>query len=247
MKKSISILCLMVILTTCKGGKTNNTKSSVPANPADYAKTITQEELKTLLYKYASDEFEGRNTGEKGQKMAVEYLKSQYKSMGIGTPYSGDDYFQEVPLQKPSVAVAEVSINGKTYDAFTNHIILILSKSLDINTSDVVYVGHGIDDENYSDYKDIDVKGKVVLAKSGEPKDTNGNYVTSGDTEDTKWTNGRQSLSSKRNAAQENGAKAMLYFDSALFSRYAPFYQRQSESGFSEGYHLKVTQAILLL
>ena len=108
MKKSISILCLMVILTTCKGGKTNNTKSSVPANPADYAKTITQEELKTLLYKYASDEFEGRNTGEKGQKMAVEYLKSQYKSMGIGTPYSGDDYFQEVPLQKPSVAVAEV-------------------------------------------------------------------------------------------------------------------------------------------
>ncbi len=239
MKKSISILCLMVILTACKGGKINNTKSSVPANPADYAKTITQEELKTLLYKYASDEFEGRNTGEKGQKMAVEYLKSQYKRMGIGTPYSGDDYFQEVPLQKPSVAVAEVSINGKTYDAFTNHIILILSKSLDIKTSDVVYVGHGIDDENYSDYKDIDVKGKVVLAKSGEPKDTNGNYVTSGDTEDTKWTNGRQSLSSKRNAAQENGAKAMLYFDSALFSRYAPFYQRQSESGFSGRLSLK--------
>ena len=52
-----------------------------------------------------------------------------------------------------------------------------------------MYVGHGIDDENYSDYKDIDVKGKIVLAKSGEPKDTNGNYVTSGDAEDTKWTN----------------------------------------------------------
>ncbi|ARV08359.1 peptidase [Winogradskyella sp. PC-19] len=233
MKKSISILCLLLIFTACKGGKTSNIKSSASANPAEYAKTITQEELKTLLYKYASDEFEGRNTGEKGQKMAVEYLKKQYQSMGIGTPLTGEDYFQEVPLQKPAVAIAEVSINGKSFDAFTNHIVLSLSKSLDINTSDIVYVGHGIDSENYSDYKNLDVKGKIILAKAGEPKDASGNYITSGNTEDTKWTNGRQSLSSKRNAARDNGAKAMLYFDDALFSRYAPFYQRQSESGFS--------------
>ena len=228
MKRLILIICLSTILFACGSGKGNNSKTANKsvANPADYAKTITQEELKTLLYKYASDEFEGRNTGEKGQKMAVEYLKNQYISMGISSPYNNDDYFQEVPLQKQKVAEAEIMVKGNSYDAYTNHIVLVLSKSLDLKTSEIVYVGHGIDADNYSDYKNIDVKGKIVLAKAGEPKDASGNYITSGTTENTKWTNGRQSLSSKRNAAKDKGAKAMLYFDDTLFSRYAPYYKR---------------------
>ena len=32
---------------------------------------------------YASDEFEGRNTGQPGQKKAVEYLKSYYVNKEI--------------------------------------------------------------------------------------------------------------------------------------------------------------------
>ena len=43
-----------------------------------FAKTITAEDLKEYLYVYASDEFEGRNTGEPGQKKAVEYLRNFY-------------------------------------------------------------------------------------------------------------------------------------------------------------------------
>lgn len=240
MKKTILALGLAVLLTAC-GGSNTRTKSTtkVPVNPEDYANTITQDELKEMLYNYASDEFEGRDTGEKGQKMAVEYLKKKYQSMGIPSPYSGDDYFQEVPLQKQKVSQAQVSVNDAAFDAFKHHIVLALSKSIDINTSEIVFAGYGIDDENYSDYKDLDVKGKIVLAKSGEPKDANGNYVTSGTTEDTKWTNGRQSLSSKRNAAKEQGAKAMLYLDNGLFSRYAPFYQRQAQAGSSGRLSLK--------
>ena len=241
MKKTIYFLGLLALLMACGGAKTNSGEQPKikEANPADYAKTITQEELKEMLYTYASDEFEGRNTGEKGQKMAVEYLKNHYVSMGIASAYNNDDYFQEVPLQKQQVAQAEISVNGKAFDAFSQHIVLTLSKSLKINASEIVFVGHGINDDIYSDYKNIDVKGKIVIAKAGEPKDANGNYVTSGKTEDTKWTNGRQSLSSKSNAAKDNGAKALLYLDSNLFSRYAPFYQRQAESGFSGRLSLK--------
>ncbi|MFD1064330.1 M28 family peptidase [Winogradskyella litorisediminis] len=240
MKKNILTLSLAVILTACGGTKTETSVAKKPkANPEDYAATITQEDLKKHLYKYASDEFEGRNTGEKGQKMAVEYLKNQYLALGIGSPYNGDDYFQEVPLEKPSVSSAQISVDGQAFEAFKDHIVLSLSKSLDVKASEIVNVGYGIDSENYSDYKDKNVKGKIVFAKAGEPKDVNGNYVTSGTTEDTKWTNGRQSLSSKRNAAIDNGAKTLIYFDGGLFTRYAPFYQRQAESGSSGRLSLK--------
>ena len=36
-----------------------------------YMESITSNELQDLLYVYASDEFEGRDTGEPGQKKAV--------------------------------------------------------------------------------------------------------------------------------------------------------------------------------
>ena len=238
MKKIIIPFIASILLIGCGGSNTNN-KTVKVANPVDYAESITLNELKEMLYKYASDEFEGRETGEKGQKLAVEYIKNQYKTMGVASAYGTDDYFQEVNLEKPEIARAEIKVNDNSFEAFKSHLVLALTKSLDVQLSDIVYVGYGIDSENYSDYAAIDVKGKVVLAKAGEPNDVNGNYVSSGTKEKTKWTNGRQSLSSKQNAAKDNGARAFLYFDSSLFSRYAPFFQRQAESGSSGRLSLK--------
>ena len=64
-----------------------------------FAKTITAQELKDHLYIYASDEFEGRNTGAKGQKKAVEYLRNFYVENEIEPGDLDDkDYFQKMKL-----------------------------------------------------------------------------------------------------------------------------------------------------
>ncbi|WP_299365452.1 M28 family metallopeptidase [Winogradskyella sp.] len=233
MKKKLLLLSIYIVFVNCgTSSKGNNTaiqtNEAKTVDPTEYGATITSDELKELLYTYASDEFEGRDTGEKGQKLAVQYLKDLYKSIDIATPLGNDDYFQEVPLEKQSVTEAKISVNGTDFKSFEDHIVLNASGKVDISEDEIVYVGYGIDADNYSDYKNIDVKGKIVLAKDGEPKDANGNYVTSGNTENTKWSYGRQSLSSKRDAAKENGAKGLIYMDSYLFSRYAPYLQRQA-------------------
>ncbi|WBX73021.1 M28 family metallopeptidase [Tenacibaculum pacificus] len=62
-----------------------------------FAKTITAKDLGKHLFIYASDEFEGRNTGEPGQKKAVNYLKDFYIAQGIQSPLGGSEYFQKVP------------------------------------------------------------------------------------------------------------------------------------------------------
>ena len=216
-------------------------------DPSEYAKTITSEELKEMLYVYASDEFQGRNTGEEGQKLAVQYLKEQYKTIGVASPLGEDDYFQEVPLEKQQVAEAKISVNGASFASFEDHIVLRSSGTVDLSTEEIIYVGYGIDADKYSDYKSIDVKGKIVLAKAGEPKDADGNYVTSGTTENTKWSFGRQSLSSKRDAARDNGAKGLLYMDDNLFVRYAPYYQRQAEAGVSGRLSLKSNEPEMMM
>ena len=63
-----------------------------------FAKTITAEDLKEYLYVYASDEFEGRNTGEAGQKKAVEYLRNFYIKNEIEAGDPDKDYFQKMTL-----------------------------------------------------------------------------------------------------------------------------------------------------
>ena len=79
-----------------------------------FAKSITEKELSEHLYTYASDEFEGRDTGAPGQKKAVEYIRNYYKSIGIEPGDLEGDYFQEMTLtmrgrrgQKPKTVETE--------------------------------------------------------------------------------------------------------------------------------------------
>lgn len=251
MKKLLSISCAAALLISCgtsqKSSSDTTPKAETTAgDPMDYVTSITSAELKDMLYIYASDEFEGRDTGEKGQKLAVEFIKAQYQAMGVPSPLSGDDYFQEVPLEKQKVAEAKLAVNGKSFNSFEHHVVLALSKSTDLAIDDLVYLGYGVDADNYSDYKNMDVKGKIVLAKAGEPKDENGNYITSGKPENTKWSSGRQSLASKTEAAKDNGAAGLLLMDTELFPRYAPFYQKQAESGAAGRISLKSNEEGLL-
>jgi hypothetical protein len=259
MKKSFAILSLAGLLLACGSQKTNSSKDTVDSNtnktavsmqePAsvDYAQTITAEELKELLYVYASDEFEGRDTGTPGQKKAIEYIKTQYQTMGVNPALEDGNYFQKVPLAKQKPSQAEVFVNNTAFKAFEDQIVVRINEDTDLSVEEVVYVAYGIDTDNYSNYKGLDVKGKVVLAKAGEPKDADGNYVTTGTAETSKWTEGRQAISSKRDAALANGAAAFIYMEEELFPRYAPYYQRLAASGNSGSMSLVDTTENLLM
>lgn len=85
----------MLLITGCSSSQ-NKTLTKV-AQPESYAKTITATELKEMLYTYASDDFEGRKTGEPGQKKAVEFIKKHYVDAGIPSPIADGDYYQEIP------------------------------------------------------------------------------------------------------------------------------------------------------
>jgi len=101
MKKLAFFVIISLTLLNC--GSNNyvtdqNDLSLVTGEIAElFSETITPEDLKTHLYIIASDEFEGRNTSKPGQKKAAEYLKNFYIEKNIGSPFGGNDYFQEIP------------------------------------------------------------------------------------------------------------------------------------------------------
>ena len=98
--KSMKILFYtfsLFFFVACSSSQNTSKEVEDTEDAAKYAATITAENLKTHLYIFASDEFEGRNTGEPGQKKAIKYLKDFYVSQQIISPLGGDDYYQEVP------------------------------------------------------------------------------------------------------------------------------------------------------
>ncbi len=72
--KNIFILVSTLFCLSCGTPKESSTVKEAKTTPIDiieFGSTITQDELKDMLYVYASDAFEGRETGEPGHEKAV--------------------------------------------------------------------------------------------------------------------------------------------------------------------------------
>ena len=223
MKKILLLTSALLMMVSCQ-------KEATKEDVVNYGSSITQDELKEHLYIYASDEFEGRDTGDLGQKKAVDYIKKHYESLGIKPVIEGN-YFQNVPLNLVKTPKVTITNNGKSFNYFDDFISLGSTISKKISASEIVYAGFGIDDEQFSNYTNIDVKGKIVVIKNGEPKDENGNYIITDNKQASKWSNGRQELSAKRNAAKDKGAKTLFLMNDNLFNRYALYYKGLEERG----------------
>lgn len=73
--------------SSCVVLKSKTAQLKTPQNPAQlYSNTISIADLKEYLKKLSSDEFEGRETTTKGQKMAATYIKNHFLKYNISSP-----------------------------------------------------------------------------------------------------------------------------------------------------------------
>lgn len=135
----------------------------------------------------ASDLLEGRGVGARGGELASEYIATQFALSGLKP--AGDDgtYFQNLTLvgvdPQPSAQLAATGADGKTIqfrwlDDFvggTNQ-----QKPEAAFDAPAVFVGHGITapEYNWDDYKDTDVRGKVVVMFTNEPPSNDPSFFT---------------------------------------------------------------------
>jgi len=97
-------------------------------NVTEYANSITPNELKDLLYVYASDYFEGRETGARGQKKAVDFIRQFYTTHGIAAAQGTENYFQPMELNIKSKMVKTENVAAIIEgNEFPNEYIVISS------------------------------------------------------------------------------------------------------------------------
>jgi len=137
---------------------------------------ITPDGLLAHIKVLASDEFEGRAPGTKGEELSVKYITDQFKQIGLKPGNPDGTYTQEVPLagikSEPQMlfVAGDKTIDLKNQDDFVASSAR-LQPEIKIDNSDVVFVGYGVVAPEYGwdDYKGVDVRGKTLLMLIGDP------------------------------------------------------------------------------
>ena len=137
---------------------------------------ITPDGLLAHIKVLASDEFEGRAPGTKGEELSVKYITDQFNRIGLKPGNPDGTYTQEVPLAgiksepRMSFSIGDKTINLKYPDDFVAS-SAHLQPDIKIDKSDVIFVGYGVVAPEYGwdDYKDVDVRGKTLLMLIGDP------------------------------------------------------------------------------
>ena len=155
-----------------------------------FGETITASDLKFLIDTLASKTMAGRETGEEGQRLAADFIAQQFEALDL--PKVGDrrSYMQIVQLQNESWTDIGLKIGGQDFKNRTDFYVFP-SENPDqplLRFKEVVFVGYGIDDPKYNDYGKADVKGKAVLFYDGEPLDTAGKSLITGNEFRSNWS-----------------------------------------------------------
>ena len=137
---------------------------------------ITPDGMLAHIKVLASDEFEGRAPGTKGEDLSIKYITDQFKQIGLKPGNPDGTYMQEVPLagikSEPSMSfvIGDKTIDLKYPDDFTASSARLQSE-IKIDNSNVIFVGYGVVAPEYGwdDYKGIDVRGKTLLMLIGDP------------------------------------------------------------------------------
>lgn len=171
-----------------------------------FAQTITPEDLKKHLSVLASDEFEGRETGKEGQKKAAKYISDHFKKTGLSVA-TDESYLQKFPLLLTTPEGPALEIGEKKYENYKDFYVFPFATELTLERKNILFLGYGISDKNYDDYKNTDVKDKVLLVLGGEPLAEDSTSFITGTKDFSGWTN---NFRKKYELAREKGAVALV-------------------------------------
>ncbi|MCP4220283.1 MAG: M28 family peptidase [bacterium] len=200
MKKAIQV-CLVLILVF-------NFCAAETIDTTFLKESITAANLYTLVETLSSPQYEGRLTGSSGYDKAADLSVQYFKDAGLVPAFPG--YKQTFPVSFTKVHKSTLEFylkNDKgeketvTCEYFEDFYPLLFSGKGDVENS-LVFVGYGLTapDLGYDDYKDMDVKGKIVLVLKGVPEAKDG--------EDWKPYNSHRHRTAN---ARAHGALGLLY------------------------------------
>lgn len=128
----------------------------------------------------ASDSLQGRRAGTTGADKASQYIAQQFSNIGLKKA-NNNSYFQSFDITTGINLTSNnnLSIDNVKAEVNKEFVPLSFSENGEIN-GEIVFAGYGITapEYGYDDYKNLDIKNKIVLLLRHEPqeKDINSKF-----------------------------------------------------------------------
>ena len=159
MKKLITLLMMVMV--------------SVGAKAQENDEQLLRNWIKVI----AADEFGGRKPMTPYEDKTVKYLAQQLETLGLEPAFDGSWYqpFEMIAVTaKPQGNKLSAKGKGKAELRYPEDVVVWTARATDkvvMPKAEYVFVGFGIHAPEYGwdDYKDIDVKGKIVIAMVNDP------------------------------------------------------------------------------
>ena len=178
MRRLVLLAALAVVLPGCRSSR----EPAAPAAAAPMAVSamprIEADAILNHIKVLASDEYEGRAPGTKGEDLSVRYLQDQFKALGLKPGNPDGTYTQKVPLvgitaREASPFVVTSGARKQTFKwgddivPWTKHV----ADGASLDQSELVFAGYGVEapEFNWNDFKDVDVKGKTIIVLVNDP------------------------------------------------------------------------------
>ena len=152
--------------------------SGLPAAAEQAMAAINPQNIRWHVKFLADDLLEGRGTGQRGGDIAAEYIATQFALYGLKPAGDNGGYMQKVPMMGivtlPDSTYSLIPAKGSAIALRNKEDIVAMDETGETSTTidaPVVWMGYGVDapEFNWNDYKDVDVKGKVLLMLVNDP------------------------------------------------------------------------------
>lgn len=139
---------------------------------------VDPERLNALTRELASDRFEGRAPGTPGETLTVEWIAQQFKALGLEPGGPDGSWFQTAEVSRtgpdgPAVLTARAGDHTVSF-ARADEIIVGSDRPVSritLTDTPVVFAGYGVSapERGWDDFKDVDVRGKLLLVIVNDP------------------------------------------------------------------------------
>ncbi len=138
--------------------------------------TFSIERIRADVKYLASDQLQGRGVGTRGEELAIDYIATAFEKAGLKPAGERSSFYQPVPLMQvqtgPKATLAIVKGDALTPFKLEDEFVGVSrTQTTEDFDAEAIFCGHGITapEFGWDDYKDVDVKGKIVVVFTNEP------------------------------------------------------------------------------
>jgi Zn-dependent M28 family amino/carboxypeptidase len=172
----------LVVLALAQAATTTSIPKSWTSRERSAAEGIQKHVIAAHVKYLADDLLEGRAPASKGGELAMKYIAAEYERLGLAPAGDEGTYFQKfgIVALKSELSATPIfkSSGGGAPLVLRTPADTVVSSGLQqdrvtVSDAEVVFVGYGIvaPEQRWDDFKDLDVRGKILMVMNNDPAD----------------------------------------------------------------------------